>query len=93
MTDILLIAIALFLVSSAVTLCLLAVLAPNATTRRRAHALLLQLLDRKKWNTRLELANAMFEYLEIWHNRKRRHGQLGWLTPVQFERNRITTVA
>jgi putative transposase len=52
-----------------------------------------ELLDRKKWNTRLELANAMFEYLEIWHNRKRRHSQLGWLTPVEFERNRIITVA
>lgn len=41
----------------------------------------------------LELANAIFEYLEIWHNRKRRHSQLGWLTPLEFERNRITTVA
>jgi transposase InsO family protein len=52
-----------------------------------------ELLDRKKWNTRLELANAIFEYLEIWHNRKRRHSQLAWLTPIEFERNRITTVA
>ena len=41
-----------------------------------------ELLDRKKWNTRLELANAIFEYLEIWHNRNRRHSQLGWLTPM-----------
>ena len=24
-----------------------------------------ELLDRKKWNTRLELANAIFEYLEM----------------------------
>ena len=52
-----------------------------------------ELLDRRKWNTRLELASAMFEYLEIWHNRKRRHSQLGWLTPIEFERNRIITVA
>ena len=52
-----------------------------------------ELLDRKKWNTRLELANAIFEYLEIWHNRKRRHSQLGWRTPLEFERNRVITVA
>jgi hypothetical protein len=52
-----------------------------------------ELLDRKKWNTRLELVNAMFHYLEIWHNRQRRHSQLGWLTPVEFERNRVNTVA
>jgi hypothetical protein len=29
-----------------------------------------ELLDRKKWKTRVELANAMFDYLEIWHNRR-----------------------
>lgn len=52
-----------------------------------------ELLDRRKWNTRLELANAILEYLEIWHNRRRRHSQLGWLTPIEFERNRIITVA
>ena len=52
-----------------------------------------ELLDRQKWNTRIELANAMFDYLQIWHNRQRRHSQLGWLSPIEFERNRITTVA
>lgn len=52
-----------------------------------------ELPDRKKWNPRIELANATFEHLEIWHNRKRRHSQLGWLTPIEFENNRIITVA
>jgi putative transposase len=28
-----------------------------------------ELLDRKQWSTRIELANAIFEYLEIFHNR------------------------
>jgi len=28
----------------------------------------IELLDRKKWKTRAELANAMFDYLKIWHN-------------------------
>lgn len=51
------------------------------------------LLDRKKWNTRLKLVIAIFECLEIWHNRKRRQSQLGWLTPIEFERSRIITVA
>jgi putative transposase len=52
-----------------------------------------ELLDRKKWKTRVELANAMFDYLEIWHNRRRRHSQLGWLTPIEFERVNTITVA
>nr|WP_090475528.1 IS3 family transposase [Nakamurella panacisegetis] len=44
-----------------------------------------ELLDRRKWRTRLELATALFEYLEIFHNRQRRHSALGMLTPVQYE--------
>ena len=44
-----------------------------------------ELLDRKRWKTRVELANAIFEYLEIFHNRQRRHSALGMLTPVEFE--------
>lgn len=52
-----------------------------------------ELLDRRKWKTRVELANAMFDYLEIWHNRRRRHSQLGMLTPVEFERTNTITVA
>lgn len=44
-----------------------------------------ELLDRRRWNTRIEPANTIFEYLEIWHNRQRRHSSLGMLTPIQFE--------
>src|SRR5207302_8270328 len=44
-----------------------------------------ELLDRQRWRTRVELANAIFEYLEIFHNRQRRHSALGMLTPVEFE--------
>jgi putative transposase len=42
-----------------------------------------ELLDRQRWTTRLELANAIFEYLEIFHNRQRRHSSLGWRTPIE----------
>lgn len=44
-----------------------------------------ELLNRRKWRTRLELSNAIFEYLEIFHNRKRRHSALGMLTPAEYE--------
>jgi putative transposase len=39
-----------------------------------------ELLNRRRWKTRLELANAIFEYLEVFHNRRRRHSALGMLT-------------
>jgi transposase InsO family protein len=42
-----------------------------------------ELLDRQRWHTRLEPANAIFEYLEIFHNRQRRHSALGMLTPIE----------
>ncbi len=44
-----------------------------------------ELLNRKRWTTRIELANAMFEYLEIFHNRQRRHSSIGMLTPIEYE--------
>ena len=33
----------------------------------------------------VELANAIFEYLEIFHNRQRRHSAIGMLTPIEYE--------
>ena len=45
----------------------------------------IELLDRKRWSTRVELANAMFEYIEVFHNRKRRHSGLGYRTPIEVE--------
>ncbi len=45
-----------------------------------------ELLDRRRWRTRVELANAIFEHLEVFHNRRRRHSTLGMLTPIEFEK-------
>ncbi|GAA2662175.1 hypothetical protein GCM10010307_81040 [Streptomyces vastus] len=44
-----------------------------------------ELLNRRRWRTRLELSTALFEYLEIFHNRQRRHSALGMLSPVEYE--------
>ena len=44
-----------------------------------------ELLNRAALAHRLELANALFEYLEIFHNRRRRHSSLGMLTPAEYE--------
>lgn len=44
-----------------------------------------ELLDRKKWKTRIQLANAIFDYIEIYYNRQRRHSALDWKTPEGFE--------
>jgi putative transposase len=44
-----------------------------------------ELLDRQQWPTRAAARSAIFEYIEVWYNRHRRHSTLGYLSPVQFE--------
>lgn len=52
----------------------------------------IELLNRKKWKTRVELANAIFEYIEIFHNRQRRHSALGYRTPIEYETLEINDI-
>lgn len=49
-----------------------------------------ELLNRQRWRTRIELASAIFEYLEVFHNRQRRHSSLGMRTPIEYEINHHT---
>lgn len=45
-----------------------------------------ELLDRRKCETRIDLARAIFDYHKSFHNRQRRHSSLGMLTPIEYER-------
>ena len=45
----------------------------------------LELLDSRTWQTREELANAVFEWIECWYNPKRRHSSIGMHSPITFE--------
>jgi transposase InsO family protein len=36
----------------------------------------------------IELANAIFEYIEIFHNRQRRYTALEMRTPIEYQRIR-----
>jgi Integrase core domain len=44
-----------------------------------------ELLDRRRCKTRIELASAIHDYIELWHNTRRRHSALGMLTPSEVE--------
>jgi transposase InsO family protein len=45
-----------------------------------------ELLDRRRWQTRKELAQAIFEWIEAWYNPRRRHSSLEDLSPIDYER-------
>jgi putative transposase len=44
-----------------------------------------ELLNRRRWKTRVGLASAIHDYIEIWHNTKRRHSALTMHTPSEYE--------
>ena len=63
----------------------------NAMMESFFGTLQLELLDRCRWQTRAELATAIFEWIEGWYNPRRRHSSVADLSPVDYER-RLATV-
>jgi len=45
-----------------------------------------ELVYRKQFKTRQEAKAKIFEYIEVFYNRQRRHSSLGYKSPVDFER-------
>jgi putative transposase len=44
-----------------------------------------ELVHRKSWDSRAELEAAVFEYIEVYYNRKRLHSAIGYNTPANVE--------
>jgi putative transposase len=44
-----------------------------------------ELVHRRSWPTKRELGSAVFEYIEAFYNRERRHSTLGMLAPAEYE--------
>jgi putative transposase len=40
----------------------------------------------RRYATRHEARTAIFDYIERWYNRRRRHSSLVYLSPAEFER-------
>ncbi len=45
-----------------------------------------ELLDRTQWATQGQLKTAIFHYIEVFYNRRRRHSSLGFVSPAEHER-------
>jgi len=46
--------------------------------------------NRRTWPSRLELQSAVFEYIEAFYNRQRRHSTLNMLSPADYEQLRLS---
>jgi putative transposase len=57
----------------------------NAMMESFWHTMQLELLDTRRWESREELANAIFEWIECWYYPYRRHSSIGMHSPVTFE--------
>ena len=45
----------------------------------------LEVLDSRPWETRTDLANAIFEWRECWYTTERRHSSIGMLRPAEYQ--------
>ena len=43
-------------------------------------------VERQNYKTRAEARNSVFEYLEVFYNRQRRHSSLGYVSPTLYEK-------
>ena len=58
----------------------------NAVAESFFHTLKVELIHGRIYDTRQEAKTDIFDYIEIFYNRQRRHSYLGYLSPVDFEK-------
>ena len=57
----------------------------NATAKSFFGTLKRELIYQSQYRTREEAAQDIFEYIEVFYNRLRRHSTLGYYSPAEFE--------
>lgn len=57
----------------------------NAVVESFFATLTKELLQHRSFTTRDHASRDIFEFIEIWYNRQRRHSTLGYRTPVEYE--------
>ena len=46
-----------------------------------------ELVHHRRYQNRNEARRDIFEYIEVWYNRKRKHSSIGYLSPMQYEQH------
>jgi putative transposase len=48
-----------------------------------------ELIRRRSWPTKTELRTEVFDYIEVFYNRQRRHSTLGQRSPVDYKNSTL----
>jgi putative transposase len=64
----------------------------NAVVESFFATLTKELLEEGVFETRAEASRELFQFIEIWYNRERRHSSLGYRSPMAFEREVMKVV-
>ena len=48
-----------------------------------------ELINRRAWPSKAELRTEIFDFIEIFYNRRRRHSTLGMRSPVDYENSTL----
>ncbi len=65
----------------------------NAAAESFFATLKTELLSQRSWATRAEATTAIFDYIEAFYNRRRRHSTLDYLSPSDYEQHHATASA
>jgi transposase InsO family protein len=63
----------------------------SAVAERFFATLECELLDRNHWSTRAGLQTAVFDFIEVFYNRQRRHSTLAYATPTSYEQQHASS--
>ena len=61
----------------------------NAAMESWNHSLKVEAVHGERFATRADARAHVFEYIEVYYNRQRRHSKLGYLSPMAFELKRV----
>ena len=64
----------------------------NAVAESFFHTLKVELVHRNRFKTRDEAKRKIFEYVEMYYNRRRAHSTLGNLSPFEYERQAVLSL-
>ncbi len=61
----------------------------NASMESWNHSFKVEAIHGEKFLTRAEVRNHVFDYIDVYYNRKRLHSGLGYLSPIYFEAQKV----